>query len=94
MSLATLTFGKGSPLVLLHGWGMNAGVWMPLLPRLAQGWQVILVELPGHGESEPVEGDIDDWAGALLDVVPHRGALQFPGTYNAAFSRLAGARRR
>jgi len=70
MSLATITKGDGRPVVLLHGWGMNAGVWEPLLPRLVGGWQVILVELPGHGESDHVDGDIDDWAGALLDVVP------------------------
>jgi pimeloyl-[acyl-carrier protein] methyl ester esterase len=70
MSLATLTYGEGRSIVLLHGWGMNAGVWMPLLPQLAKRWQVILVELPGHGESKAVEGDIDAWAGALLDVVP------------------------
>lgn len=70
MSLATLTSGKGRPLVLLHGWGMNAGVWLPLLPRLEKSWQVTLVELPGHGESFPVDGDIHDWAQACLDSVP------------------------
>ena len=71
MTLATLTHGEGRPIVLLHGWGMNAGVWMPILPQLAAGWQVILVELPGHGESEAVDGDIDDWAAAVLDMIPN-----------------------
>lgn len=89
MSLATMTYGKGRPIVLLHGWGMNAGVWMPLLPRLVEQWQVILVELPGHGESEPVEGDIDDWAGALLDVVP-QGAVWL-GWSLGAITTLAAA---
>ncbi|MGD9094426.1 MAG: pimeloyl-ACP methyl ester esterase BioH [Chromatiales bacterium] len=89
MSLATLTYGQGSPLVLLHGWGMNAGVWMPLVPRLVEGWQVILAELPGHGESTPLDGDIDDWAGALLDVVPH-GAVWL-GWSLGAMTTLAAA---
>ena len=89
MSLATMTYGKGRPIVLLHGWGMNAGVWMPLLPRLMEQWQVILVELPGHGESEHVEGDIDDWAGALLDVVP-QGAVWL-GWSLGAITTLAAA---
>ena len=71
MSLAIMTHGEGRPIVLLHGWGMNAGVWMPILPQLAAGWQVTLVELPGHGESEALEGDINDWAGAVLDIAPH-----------------------
>jgi pimeloyl-[acyl-carrier protein] methyl ester esterase len=89
MSLATFTHGKGEPLVLLHGWGMNAGVWMPLLPRLEKGWQVILVELPGHGESESVAGDIDDWARALLAVVP-QGAVWL-GWSLGAITTLAAA---
>ena len=70
MSLATLTVGSGAPLVMVHGWGMNAGVWMPFLPHLENRWQVTLIELPGHGESDPVDGDIHDWAAACLDAAP------------------------
>jgi pimeloyl-[acyl-carrier protein] methyl ester esterase len=70
MSLSVQKYGEGEPLALIHGWGMNGSVWVPLLPRLVKRWQVIIVELRGHGESEPVEGDIDDWARALIDVVP------------------------
>lgn len=70
MSLASLTHGEGKPLVLVHGWGMHAGVWMPLLPRLEKRWRVTMIELPGHGESDFLRGDVHDWARALLESAP------------------------
>ncbi|MGD1990129.1 MAG: pimeloyl-ACP methyl ester esterase BioH [Chromatiales bacterium] len=70
MSLATLTHGEGKPLVLVHGWGMHAGVWMPLLPRLEKRWRVTMIELPGHGESDFIQGDVHHWARALLESAP------------------------
>ena len=70
MSLASLTHGEGKPLVLVHGWGMHAGVWMPLLPRLEKRWRVTMIELPGHGESDVLEGDVHEWARALLESAP------------------------
>lgn len=43
--------GKGDPLVLLHG-GLGAiEMFDPVLPQLAQGRQVIGVDLPGHGRT-------------------------------------------
>lgn len=70
MSLASLTHGEGKPLVLVHGWGMHAGVWMPLLPRLEKRWRVTMIELPGHGESDFLQGDVHEWARALLESAP------------------------
>ena len=70
MSLASLTHGEGKPLVLVHGWGMHAGVWMPLLPRLEKRWRVTMIELPGHGESDFLQGDVHDWGRALLESAP------------------------
>jgi pimeloyl-[acyl-carrier protein] methyl ester esterase len=46
--------GTGPPLVLLHGWAMHSGLFAPLLPRLADKFQVHRVDLPGHGYSSPV----------------------------------------
>lgn len=62
--------GSGPDLVLLHGWGMNAAVWEPLLPRLQQDFRVTRVELPGHGASPLVSGGLRDWAEACLAVAP------------------------
>ncbi len=62
--------GSGPDLVLLHGWGMNAAVWEPLLPRLQQDFRVTRVELPGHGASPLVSGGLPDWAEACLAIAP------------------------
>lgn len=43
----------GKPeLVLLHGWGMNAEVWQPLLDSLTAHYSVTLFDLPGLGRSD------------------------------------------
>lgn len=47
--------GEGSPLVLLHGAFSLAAAWADVLPHLTATYQVILVELQGHGHT----GDID-----------------------------------
>ena len=48
------TAGAGSPLVLIHGFAMHGGVFAPLVPALARGHRVHVVDLPGHGASAPV----------------------------------------
>lgn len=72
MALYRETTGSGRPLVLLHGWGMNAAVWQPLLPLLHHQWEVTTIELPGHGGSDslPLESSVDDWAEACLQAAP------------------------
>ena len=58
MSLWHETSGSGPDLVLVHGWGMNAGVWSLLLPALQERFRVTVLELPGHGAS-PFVGEAD-----------------------------------
>ena len=45
------SIGHGPPLVLIHGWAMHAGIFAPLTARLAEHFEVFLVDLPGHGRS-------------------------------------------
>ena len=67
------TVGQGPRIVLLHGWGMNAGVWEPFLPLL-HDYQVTLVELPGHGNSPWNDSDVtlQHWVENVLEVAPER----------------------
>jgi pimeloyl-ACP methyl ester carboxylesterase len=46
--------GSGPPLVLLHGVGHRRQAWGAVLGRLTPHRDVILVDLPGHGESPPL----------------------------------------
>jgi pimeloyl-ACP methyl ester carboxylesterase len=43
--------GTGTPLVLLHGYGVSGRIWQRMLPYLAEHHQVFTVDLPGHGYS-------------------------------------------
>ncbi len=80
--LAFTRTGTGRPLVLLHGIGSSRGIWDPVLPALAEHFDVIAVDLPGFGDStalptpiEPVPAALAGTVAGLLDqlgvVEPH-----------------------
>ena len=47
------------PLVLIHGWGLNSGVWQPLIELFNKNhnnkYQLITVDLPGFGKNSSIE---------------------------------------
>ena len=55
-------FGKGQPVVLLHGGLANANYWGNLVPALSSEYQVIVMDSRGHGRSsrndEPLGYDL------------------------------------
>lgn len=55
--LAYERVGSGAPLVLVHGIGHRRQAWHPVLDRLAEQREVILFDLPGHGESPDLVPD-------------------------------------
>ncbi|GAA0612340.1 alpha/beta fold hydrolase [Kutzneria viridogrisea] len=63
MALAYERTGSGEPLVLLHGVTHRRQAWAPLVDRLAPHRDLIMVDLPGHGESPT----LDPSAGTALD---------------------------
>ena len=69
-------YGQGQPLVMLHGWAMHSRVWADLGRLLSAHFQVILVDLPGHGLSAAVEPfELESVVEALLPVLPERQAI-------------------
>jgi len=48
------TIGEGSPLVLVHGWGMHGRLMRDLAVDLSEDFQVFILDLPGHGLSAPL----------------------------------------
>jgi pimeloyl-ACP methyl ester carboxylesterase len=48
-------YGEGDPLVLLHGGLMTHETFGPTLARLAEGHQVIGIDLQGHGRTLPLD---------------------------------------
>lgn len=76
MSIHYEVIGQGQPLLMLHGWAMHSQVWFDFAELLSQHFQVILVDLPGHGFSESVEPfELDTVVNALLPVLPEQPVL-------------------
>jgi pimeloyl-ACP methyl ester carboxylesterase len=51
--------GKGSPVVLLHGYAQTGHMWLRILPRLVERHTVIVPDLRGAGESAKPESGYD-----------------------------------
>ncbi len=70
VALKVSEYGSGPTLVLVHGLG-GAGIqWMPTARKLLGAHHVMMVDLPGHGESPmPEPFSIDDVAESLDRVL-------------------------
>jgi pimeloyl-ACP methyl ester carboxylesterase len=71
VSTAVLEAGQGPPVVLLHGQGGWAGMWLPAIPELARTHRVVAPDLPGLGASQVPDGPPDAarvlaWLGELI----------------------------
>ena len=68
-------FGTGRPLIMLHG-GLGTGeMFGPILPSLADGRQVITVDLQGHGRTADIDRPlgIELMAGDIAGLIGHLG---------------------
>jgi pimeloyl-ACP methyl ester carboxylesterase len=69
VGLAFQRHGTGSPLLVLHGIGHRRQAWGAVLDWLVSQRDVILPDLPGHGESPPLVTSGRSVARVLLDEV-------------------------
>jgi pimeloyl-ACP methyl ester carboxylesterase len=46
--------GTAPTVLLVHGLGSARSVWAPVLPELIRRYDVVAVDLPGHGASQPL----------------------------------------
>ena len=44
--------GSGEPLLLIHGMGSSHSAWQLIVPELSKEFEVINIDLPGHGNSK------------------------------------------
>lgn len=49
------TGGKGSPIVLVHGWTNNWKGYVPMMEHLRKKYEIFAVDLPGFGDSDRLE---------------------------------------
>lgn len=59
------------PLVLLHPFPFDSRFWEPQVAALSGDRPVMTLDLPGFGESEPLEGEpsLDRWADAVAEEI-------------------------
>jgi pimeloyl-ACP methyl ester carboxylesterase len=79
--------GSGEPLILIHGTGSSSFAWRPVTRDLSSHHELILVDLPGHGDSElpppSVTPNAIGYAPLFADLLD---ALGFQSVHFAGFS--------
>src|SRR5687767_11535589 len=74
MELAYTRRGKGTPLVLLHGYPLDHHVWDDIVPILEDTFDVILPDLRGFGGSRKVDTPtMDDYASDIAGLLDQLG---------------------
>ena len=63
-----LTKGKGSPMILLHGFCEDSSVWDNFISEFKSN-KIIRIDLIGFGSSEPVETPSVEWAADSVKAV-------------------------
>ena len=76
-------YGRGAPLVLVHGLGSSCQDWEMQIPELAADYHLILLDLRGHGRSDkPRERySIAGFSADLMALLEHlnTGPVHFVG---------------
>ena len=76
--LYTESRGLGPDLVLLHGWGLNSGVWEPISHALQRTFRVTTIDLPGFGRNAelfPQPYTLENLAKAIAPHIPQDSIL-------------------
>ena len=88
--------GKGSPLVLLHGFPLDHHLWDEVVPLLEDTFDVILPDLRGFGESTTVDSpySMDDYASDIAGLLDQLGVQKaaIVGHSMGGYAALAFAR--
>lgn len=70
--------GAGEIVVLVHGFLGAKEIFNDVMPSLTDAYDVIAVDLPGHGLSEVEKGNysIYDYVDAIVEVLTHEGVKE------------------
>jgi pimeloyl-[acyl-carrier protein] methyl ester esterase len=69
------TIGDGPSLVLLHGWAFNSDIFLSLINKYKNKYRITVIDLPGHGRSPDIEGDIETWCNEIITLIPKKSIL-------------------
>ena len=69
------TVGDGPSLVLLHGWAFNSDIFQSLIDKYKANYRITVIDLPGHGRSRDIDGNIESWCNELTKIIPQQSIL-------------------
>ena len=69
------TIGKGPNLVLLHGWAFNSDIFLNLINKYKNNYCITVIDLPGHGRSPNIDGDLESWCNEIIKLIPEKSIL-------------------
>jgi pimeloyl-ACP methyl ester carboxylesterase len=83
--------GEGPALLLIHSLGGSLIQWKPVMDRLAEEHDVVAIDMPGFGDSEPLPDGIEPTAANLATaVIDFAESLGLDGTPAVAGISLGG----
>ena len=89
--------GNGPPLVLVHGWCLNRGLWIYQEEALSHTFRVLSLDLPGFGDSRALAGPYDldrhaDELGRFLEELDLHEAVVVGFAFGAAVAMTLARR--
>jgi 3-oxoadipate enol-lactonase len=76
--IGTTITGTGRPIILFHSLLADRGSFDRIVPSLAKQLRVIVMDLPGFGESSSLEGGLVDIADRMAQAVRHVSEAEKP----------------
>ncbi len=73
LDIAYIRRGRGTPLVLIHGYPLDHSIWDEIAPLLSDDFDLIIPDLRGFGGSDLIEADqsIIDYASDIAGLLTH-----------------------
>lgn len=67
--------GSGAPVLFIHGVGMNAAIWQPQIELMRDRFDLIAIDMLGHGASPlpPRNAGLSDFADQAIRLLDHLG---------------------
>lgn len=79
LSISGWRGGGGHSIILIHGVGLRAEAWNPMIPLLERHFALTVIDMPGHGDS-PIfthRPELGDYTNRIAEVLDKTGAPVF-----------------
>ena len=61
--------GQGETLLFIHGFGVSSGIWVNQVKDFSSHYQVMTLDLPGHGGSSWMDVNLNDMAVDIKEIL-------------------------